>query len=90
MTQIVNIAESTTWKYDLDKAIWEFEQEYGICPHLYANPGFAYRMVELLQNITWVKGDTEPLEKSCRIGEYQGTPIEFDEDVKDGVVILKG
>ena len=90
MTKIVNISSSTNWKYELDKAIWEFEQEYGISPHLYANPGFAYRLVELLQNINWIKDDSKDFSKvNGRIGVYQGTPIGFDTDVEDGVIILE-
>lgn len=90
MTQIVNISSSTNWKYELDKAIWEFEQEYGVSPHLYANPGFAYRIIELLQDINWIKDKNNDFSKvKGRTGVYQGTPIEFDEDVEDGVVILK-
>lgn len=88
MTQIVNIAESITWKYDLDKAIWEFEQEYGIRPRLYTNPRFAYRVVEFLQDIIWIN-DTGSLEESCRVGTYEEILIGFDTDIEDGVVILK-
>ena len=85
MTQIVDLS-STNWFHDLQKAIYEFEQENGVQPHLYANPAFFYRCVELLENIIWIKNEEDNGSKS---GEFMGCSIEMDYAVDADVVILK-
>ena len=94
MTQIVNISSSENAWHDIQKAIYKFEQEYDIKPHLYANPDFASDCVEMLEQANWIAIDTEGgsyyYGEMVGYGEVLGCTIELDPSVENGVVILKG
>lgn len=83
MTQILEInTNSPWWKQDLDRAIVEFETDYGVTPHIIIGKNIMEALTESIQFYY----ETIDLSKG-KIGLYQGTPYEYDPDIS--CVILK-
>lgn len=83
MTQIIEIKDNVFWKYDVDKAIRDFETEYGVEPNMIIGKNF----IELATvSHDWV--NEIPIDKSKGlIAQYKGVPCEYDPDIS--CVILK-
>lgn len=88
MTQIINISSSTNWMNELNKALAEFEQDYGVKPHMYCSIDFKEHCLDLLPNTVWIRD--ENTKRASHSGEYCGYSFELDDSVEPGVVILKG
>jgi hypothetical protein len=83
MTQIVEIKDNPFWEYDVNKAIYDFEAEYGVEPNMIIGKNF----IELVApSCTWV--NEIPIDKpKSIIGIYKGVSCEYDPDIS--CVILK-
>ena len=83
MTQIIEIKDNTFWEYDIDKAIYDFEAEYGVEPNMIIGKNF----IELAATLSnWV--NKAPTDKSNGIiAKYKGVSCEYDPDIS--CVILK-
>ena len=83
MTQIIEIKNNTFWEYDVDKAIYDFEAEYGVEPHMIIGKNFI-KLVTAPYN--W--NSEIPIGKSVGfIAKYKGISCEYDPDIS--CVILK-
>lgn len=83
MTQIIEIENNTFWEYDIDKAIDDFEAEYGVEPHMIVGKNFI-KLVTTPYN--W--NSEIPIGKSEGIiAKYKGISCEYDPDIS--CVILK-
>lgn len=83
MTQIIEIKDNDFWEYDVNKAICDFETEYGVEPNMIIGKNF----IELVEaSHTWV--NEIPIDKPKGIiGKYEGVSCEYDPDIS--CVILK-
>lgn len=88
MTQIINISSSTNWINELMKTLVEFEQDYGIKPHMYCSIDFKEHCLDLLPDTVWIRD--ENTKRASHRGEFFGYSFELDDSVEPGVVILKG
>lgn len=79
MTQIISITDD--WLHDLHVCIYEFEKEYEVKPHIYANPEL-YDCMACTNNFIRIKSD-------YNIGLFEGCGIEFDSSVAKDTIILK-
>ena len=83
MTQIVEIKDNSFWEYDVNKAIYDFEAEYGVEPHMIIGRNF----IELVAASHTLVNEI-PIDKSKGIiAEYEGVSCEYDPDIS--CVILK-
>lgn len=83
MTQIIEIKNNPFWEYDVNKAIYDFEAEYGVKPHMIIGRNFI-ELITALYN--WI--DEKPINKSEGIiAKYKGISCEYDPDIS--CVILK-
>ena len=85
MTQMVAVTDD--WLHDLHRAIYKFEQEYGVEPHMYANPEMGAKIMTLKDFIV-VQPTIQDFYPG-RICYFEGKTIEFDWDVAKDTVILK-
>ena len=84
MTQIVEIKDNSFWEYDVDKAIRDFEAEYGVEPNMIIGKNFIELATTSYNN--WV--NKIPIDKSKGIiAKYKGISCEYDPDIS--CVILK-
>lgn len=83
MTQIVEIKDNSSWEYDIDKAIYDFEAKYGVKPNMIIGKDF----IELVTaSYNWT--NEIPIDKSEGIiAKYKGISCEYDPDIS--CVILK-
>ena len=85
MTQIVEIDTGVPWwKWDLDKAIDEFKQDYGVEPHLIIGKNVMYALTE---DVVFINSDKEFKPEEGKVAMYQSIPFEYDPDIH--CVILK-
>ena len=83
MTQIIEIKDNVFWEYDVNKAIYDFEAEYGVEPHMIIGRNF----IELITT-SYDLINEKPIDKSKGIvAKYKGVSCEYDPDVS--CVILK-
>ena len=83
MTQIIEIKDNVFWEYDVDKAIYNFEAEYGVEPNMIIGKNF----IELITaSHDWI--NEIPIDKSKDIiAKYKGVSCEYDPNIS--CVILK-
>ena len=86
MTQIITITND--WLHDLHVGIYEFEKEYEVKPHIYANPEL-YDCMACTNNFIRIKPEGNTY-ASYNIGLFEGCSIEFDSSVAKNSIILKG
>ena len=86
MTQMVTVTDN--WLDDLHKAIYEFEQEYGVEPHMYANPELGSKIIATMNCFTVKLCESDDF-KPGKVCYFEGKTIEFDWDVDKDTVILK-
>lgn len=81
MVQIVEIKDNPFWEYDVDKAIDDFEAEYGVEPHMCIGKNF----IEMITASFMVAHLEEPPVDA--IMKYKGVPCEYNPNIS--CVILK-
>ena len=83
MTQIIEIKDNVFWECDVDKAIHDFEAEYGVEPNMIIGKNF----IELVTaSYDWV--NEIPIDKSKGIiAKYKGVSCEYNPNIS--CVILK-
>lgn len=84
MTQIVDInTENPWWRYDIERAVAKFEQEYGVKPHMIIGAN----VISAIQaSVQWIN-EKVPAPVEGRVAYYEGIPCEYDPDIT--CVILK-
>lgn len=83
MTQIVEIKDNSFWEHNIDKAIYNFEAEYGVKPHMIIGKNF----IELV-TAPYIWNSEIPKDKSEGIiAKYKGISCEYDPDIS--CIILK-
>ena len=83
MTQIVEIKDNPFWEHDVDKAIYDFEAEYGVKPHMIVGKNFIDLVIT---SYDWVNYKSIGYSNN-RIAKYKGISCEYDPDIS--CVILK-
>lgn len=83
MTQIVEIKDNSFWEHDVNKAIYDFEAEYGVEPHMIIGKNFIDLVIT---SYDWVNYKSIG-NSNDRIAKYKGISCEYDPDIS--CVILK-